>query len=552
MLSHLNIKNYALIEDIDISLNRGLTILTGETGAGKSIILGAIGLLAGNRADRSMIKNSDKKCVIEATFDIGHLGLKDLFEEHDMDYADQTIIRREFNKEGKSRVFINDSPAVLLHLREIMNRLLDVHSQHENLNLNKRAFQLEAVDLYARNTDLLKEYTRSYKDYREAEERLERMKAESEKLRENTDLLSHQLNELSDADLSEGEQEELESELDTLNHSEEILSNFKSLDQLFGENEANPVSVLSEAQQLIRKTRSHFSEMQEISERMDSLLIELEDIRRELERLSEHVSYDPERLQLVQDRISLIFGLQQKFRVNTVAELIEKKEALREELSDIESLDDRLEQAQKEFQKKKQHAEDLAEKISTRRKAVLTEMEEKIIAGIHNLGMVNSRFKIDKKEKEMGLDGKDEVDFLFNANKGLDLQPIGKVASGGELSRLMLSIKAVLTGKTELPTIIFDEIDTGISGPVADKMGRIIREMSKTTQVLAITHLPQIAAQGDQHLEVFKDDSGGASKTGIHNLEGEKRTEEIARLLSGENVSKEAMENAKVLLNSRS
>lgn len=548
MLSHLSIKNYALIEDIEIGLEKGLTTITGETGAGKSIILGAISLLAGNRADRSMLKSDAKKCVIEASFIIGHLNLKSIFEEFNLEYSDESIIRREFSTDGKSRVFINDSPAALLHLKEVMNRMLDVHSQHENLELNNKVFQLEAIDVMAENKKYLEEHRRNYIEYLESKKELERLTADSKSLRDSTDLLAHELNELNDANLSDGEQEELEQELDTLNHAEEIKLNFQGIEHLFSENESNPVGVIKELQGIIRKTKGHFPGMENISERMDSLLIELEDIRNELERFSERFSYDPERLQIVQDRISLIYRLQQKFRLNTVKELIDKKEALREELTDIESLDERLNLAQKKNTEALKKSMASADMLNKRRNAVLAEMEKSITSSLQQLGMANSVLKIDIQKKEPDFTGGDEVEFLFSANKGIDARPISKVASGGELSRLMLAIKAMLTSKTELPTIIFDEIDTGISGLIAEKMGRIILEMCKSTQVLAITHLPQIAAMGQRHLVVYKDDSGSSSKTKIKEIKGQERVEEIARLLSGEEISTEALNNAKVLL----
>lgn len=548
MLSYLSIKNYALIEDIEIGLEKGLTTITGETGAGKSIILGAISLLAGNRADRSMLKNDAKKCVIEASFTIGHLNLKNIFEEFNLEYNDESIIRREFSTDGKSRVFINDSPAALLHLKEVMNRMLDVHSQHENLELNNKVFQLEAIDVMAENKKHLEDHRKNYSEYLESKKELEKLTADSKLLRDSTDLLAHELNELNDANLSDGEQEELEQELDTLNHAEEIKLNFQGIEHLFSENESNPVGVIKDLQTLIRKTKGHFPGMEHISERMDSLLIEFEDIRNELERFSERFSYDPERLQIVQDRISLIYRLQQKFRLNTVKELIDKKESLREELTDIESLDERLNRAQKQHAESLKKSKESSAALNRRRKAVLAEMEKAIIGCLQQLGMANSALKIDIQSKEPDFTGGDEVEFLFSANKGIDARPISKVASGGELSRLMLSIKAMLTSKTELPTILFDEIDTGISGLIAERMGKIILSMCKSTQVLAITHLPQIAAMGHRHLVVYKDDSGSSSKTKIREIKGQERVEEIARLLSGEEISTEALNNAKVLL----
>ncbi len=548
MLTSLNIKNYALIEDIEIDLRNGLTTITGETGAGKSIILGAISLLAGNRADRSMIKNEDKKCIIEADFSIGHLNLQSLFEKLDIDYDDHTIIRREFSKEGKSRVFINDSPAILTNLKMVMNRLLDVHSQHENLSLNDRQFQLNTLDDLADNADLLKEYRFAYGEYEEAGQRLNELVAAADRLKENTDILNFQFNELDQANLHEDEQEGLESELDKLNNSEEIKGNFHAIENLFNDMESDPLSQLNRIHSLLDQLKSHFSEVEELASRLKASIIEIDDIRSEVEGHSEHFSYDPERLQIVQDRISLIYQLQQKYRVGNVSELIELKNKISEELLDIENYDERLEQAEKTFALKKKEAERLALQLSERRKAVVPYLQDGILKRLDMLGMSNSRFDVEFNQGELNQSGYDRIEFMFSANKGMEAKPIGKVASGGELSRLMLSIKAILTEKTALPTIIFDEIDTGISGPVADKMGRIIRDMSNGCQVVCITHLPQIAAAGHQHLVVYKNDEGEISRTMIRELEVEERTTEVARLLSGEELSQEALDNAKVLL----
>jgi DNA repair protein RecN (Recombination protein N) len=549
MLSYLNIKNYALIEDIEIDLGKGLTTITGETGAGKSIILGAISLLAGNRADRSMLKKQDNKCIIEASFSIGHLGLKEMFEEFNLDFNEDTLIRREFSPDGKSRVFVNDSPAALLHLKEIMNRMLDVHSQHENLDLNNRKFQLKAIDLMAGNHRQLEDFQITYKAFLDADLKLKALAEKSHKLRENTDLFAHQLNELSEASLEVGEQEKLEEELDQLNNSEEIKLNLQHLESILNEGESNPIVALNQLNALVRRTRDHFKDLVEVGDRLENLVVELEDIRGEIERLAERFSYDPERLQIAQDRISQLYQLQQKYRVNSVAGLIEKREVLREEMADIENLDEELGQAQNEFAALTSTLTSQAEQLSASRYSVLTEMEEKVTVYLRALGMVNSQFKIELQAKGgIGPDGSDQAEFLFSANKGLDPRPIIKVASGGELSRLMLSIKALLTSKSELPTIIFDEIDTGISGVIAEKMGKIILDMCHSTQVLAITHLPQIAAMGHRHLMVYKDEEGSISKTNIKEITGQERVEEIARLLSGEVISKEALDNAKVLL----
>ena len=549
MLKYLNIKNYALIEDIEIDLEEGLTIITGQTGAGKSIILGAISLLTGSRADRALLRNQSKKCIIEASFDVSRLNLKSLFEEFNLDYDDLTIIRREFSQDGKSRVFINDSPAVLLHLRELMNRMLDVHSQHENLELNNKIYQLRAIDGFAGNKNLLLEYKQAYGEYRSKSTELETLKEKSLKLRQNTDLFAHQLNELVEASLEHGEQESLEEELSQLNNAEEIKQSFLSIENLLNENEANPLTSLNQLNSLIKKIRGHFKDLAEIGDRLENLIIELDDIRREVERISERFSYDPERLQVAQDRLSMIYQLQHKYRLNTVGELITKREELRSELEGIENLDEDLENCQREYDEAREKCQTLSNRLSDSRYSVLTGMEEGIMEHLRSLGMVNSQVKIELIEKtEFGEDGNNEAEFLFSANKGHVPRPIGKVVSGGELSRLMLSIKALLTEKSELPTIIFDEIDTGISGVIAEKMGKIIRKMCDSTQVIAITHLPQIAAMGHRHLEVYKDEEGASTTTNIRELKGEERVIEIARLLSGEEISREALDNAKVLL----
>lgn len=549
MLTRLKIKNYALIEDIEIDLNRGLTSMTGETGAGKSIILGAISLLMGNRADLATIRQSEKKCIIEAEFNVERLNLKQLFNTMDFDYQKNTIIRREFSRDGKSRVFVNDTPAILANLKPIVQRMLDVHSQHENLELNNKTYQLQAVDLFAGNAELLKNYKSAYNDYKETIKELADLKENARKLRENADYLNFQLNEFNDADLHPGEQEELEKEQGMLNNSEDILKNLQEIERILEGQEGGPVEVLEYLSSLMSKAGQHVEELGDLQKRLESLRIELEDIRREVMTVSNHVGHDPERAQEVEDRLTMIYKLIQKHKVSSDAELVKKQEDLFNELQGIQQFDEQLEEVEKKYGKAENLCLKLAKELSERRTNAKKEFEKQVIEILRRLSMPECRFQVDLRTiDEFGPDGMNTIDFLFSANKGVTERSIGKIASGGELSRLMLSIKSVLARKSELPTIVFDEIDTGISGEVAEKMGKLILEMSKGTQVLVITHLPQIAALGDEHVRVYKDASGEQSRTRIRKIKGAERIEEVARLLSGETITDEAIGNAKVML----
>lgn len=549
MLAYLSIKNFALIEDLEVNFDKGLTTITGETGAGKSIILTAVSLLTGSRADLSMVRDASKKCIIEAEFKLSGLELQDLFSKYDFDYKETTIIRREFNREGKSRVFVNDSPAVLLHLKEIVDHLLDVHSQHENLQLNKRKYQLDSVDIYAGNLSLIKKYNTEFYLYKTAEKELSELQDKSMKMRENADFISFQLNELKDAGLQLEEQEELEEEIDTLIHAEEIKTNLHQVMQVLNKQDGNIIDELNEISSLIKKTTNHLGELKEVDGRLESLIIELEDIRRDIDHISDSTSYDPDRISIVQDRLSLIYQLEQKHRVNTIQELIDIMDKLDLEFEQISNIDDLIEDASQNLAQIKKSVSDMATELSNKRTIAAAEFGEKVLDKMKRLGMDKTVFNISVEDTgEPALDGKDVVEFLFSANQGITVKPIAKVASGGELSRLMLSIKASLAERSELASIIFDEIDTGISGEVADKMGRIILEMGDNTQIIAITHLPQIAAKGARQLKVYKEEKNGTTVTRIKALNSNERIEEIARLLSGHGVSKEALENARVLL----
>lgn len=549
MLRHLHIQNYALIEDIDIEAGRGLTTITGETGAGKSIILGAIGLLAGNRADRSMLKNDRRKCIIEAHFDLKGRGLEELFTSNDLDYAEDTVIRREFSLDGKSRVFINDSPAALLHLRSIMNNLLDVHSQHENLELNNRKYQLHALDLISGNQELLSRYGNSYKLYRASESHLEQCRQKSVRMRENADYVASCIDELSSAGLSSGEAEELEAEQKMLDHASETMESLSAIDRILDNSEQDPISMLAKLTALLKRTSENLPALSEVLARLEIVSTEAEDIRRDLLKIISAFTFDPARHEVVQDRLSLIYRLQQKYRLPDVDSLIKREAEFRGELEAIENTDEEVQAAEADFRMKKEECLKLAAELTRKRSQGAELMESHVQSVLKALGMVNSRFEIEiQKLGEEGPDGSESAEFLFSANKGHEVRALGKVASGGELSRLMLAVKSVLTSRTELPTIIFDEIDSGISGTVADRMGDIISKMSRSTQVIVITHLPQIAARGHQHLAVYKDEEGRSSKTEIRELRGEERTREIARLLSGKEISREAMDNARVLL----
>jgi len=550
VLKSLSIKNYALIESLNIDFSRDLNILTGETGAGKSILLGALGLIIGQRADSSVLRNKTEKCTAEGVFEIGKYGLDGFFEENEIDYDDNTILRREITPQGKSRAFINDTPVNVKVLHDLGLKLIDIHSQHQNLELNEKKYQLHLVDIVAANADLLNSYYSTYKEYLSIQEQLSKTLVLVEQSKKDLDYYNYQFNQLSDARLIEGEQENLESTLEKLIHAEEIRLVFGKAYNSITIEERSVLSVLKEILNTIGGLKAVLPEANELFSRMESVYIELKDIAAESSVLEDRTENDPEQIEKINQRLDLIYSLQKKHRVSTVSELLAIQTDLDAKILLVNSYDLEIEHLKHAIQVQHEHLSKLSTEIRAKRKSVVPEIEAKVVDVLKNVGIPNASIKLSFSElAEFTPTGLDEVSFLFTANKNQDLQEIGKIASGGELSRLMLAIKTLITDAKSLPTIVFDEIDSGISGEVAVKMGQILEQMSGTVQVLNITHLPQIAARGKHHYKVFKYDEDEHTYTSIRKLSEEERIDEIAQMLSGENYTETAMNTARELLN---
>lgn len=550
MLKQLYIKNFTLIDELNISLYPGFSVITGETGAGKSIILGAIGLLLGNRADSKAIKAGRDRCVIEAHFDLSRYGMQKFFDDHDIDYdADDTIIRRELTAAGKSRAFINDTPVPLTRMRELGEQLVDIHSQHQNLLLQKEDFQLNVVDIIAQDADQLKVYQKEYYAYRKAKELLEELKAEIAKNRENEEFMRFQHKELDDANLQEGELEQLEQEAETLSHSEDIKTALYEADSaLSGENDSI-LDKLKNATHHLENICDVYPSMADVAGRMQSSYIELKDIAQEISSSVDHVEFDPNRLDAINTRLDKLYTLQQKFHVETVTELIATRDRIAEQLSHIDNGDEDIEEKEKEVAALLVKAEKQAALLTSIRQKSAKAIEKEMKGRLIPLGIPNVRFEIAFAEKTLSGNGADKVSFLFSANKSTQLQPVSQVASGGEIARVMLSLKAMISGAVKLPTIIFDEIDTGVSGKIAEKMADIMEEMGlQNRQVLSITHLPQIAAKGSHHYKVLKEETENGTISHMKELNNQERIEEIAQMLSGSDITQAALANAKELL----
>lgn len=549
MLQSLKIQNYALIDEIYITFYPGFITITGETGAGKSILIGALSLILGNRADTSVLKDESRKCVVEATFHISNYRIKEIFEKHDLDYEEETIIRREISSKGKSRAFVNDTPVNIKMLKELGDHIVDIHSQHQNLILKDNVFQLDVVDSYAHNEALLNDYQNKYKEYKELQKQYNNLKEKAEQASADYDYYRFQFDQLEKANLRDGEQEELESELETLNHAEEIKHNLSSASYLLNNEEASIISQAREAGDSLRKIVDYYPKVKEISERLESTYIELQDLSHEIDMLNENVEHDPARAEYIQQRLDDIYSLQHKHRVSTEKELIDIKEDLGKKLEEINNYDFHLEELEKALKSKGEELSAAAGKLSESRKKSIPPIEKKITSMLKELGIPNASFKIQRTNLETFNEyGLDHVKFLFSANKNVDLEDISRVASGGELSRLMLSLKSTIAETKALPTIIFDEIDSGTSGDIADKMGTIMKEMARNMQVLNITHLPQIASKGDYHYMVYKYDDNESTHTHIKQLEGDERIQEIAKMLSGEELTDTALQNAREFL----
>ena len=550
MLRSLYIQNYALIEKLDIGFDSGFSVITGETGAGKSIILGAIGLLLGQRADVKSIRKGASKCIIEARFDVSAYGMQPFFEANELEYEDECILRRELYASGKSRAFINDTPASLAQMKELGELLIDVHSQHQNLLLNKEGFQLNVLDLLAHDDAELAAYQKLYNDWRQARQDLEALVARAEQSRADEDYIRFQLEQLEEANLTDGEQEELEQEAEMLTHAEDIKAGLYRAGQALNADEGGVLEALKDCQNTMMGLRSVFAPAGELADRLDSVYIELKDISQEVSDKEEEVEFNPARLDEVNARLNLIYSLQQKHRVDTVKALLSLQENYALQLSAITSSDEDI--ARLEAQVKELFSQVTAQALvlTEARTRAAREVERQMAARLVPLGMPNVRFQVEMGvRKELGVHGADTVNFLFSANKNGVLQNISSVASGGEIARVMLSVKAMIAGAVKLPTIVFDEIDTGVSGEIADRMADIMQEMGDNDrQVISITHLPQIAARGRAHYKVYKEDNEVETNSHIRRLTDDERVEELAHMLSGATLTEAALNNARALL----
>lgn len=550
MLRSLYIQNYALIEKLDISFGAGFSVITGETGAGKSIILGAIGLLLGQRAEVKAIRQGASKCVIEARFDISAYGMEPFFEDNELEYEEECILRREVYASGKSRAFINDTPASLVQMKELGEQLIDVHSQHQNLLLNKEGFQLNVLDILSHNDEQLSAYQSLYREWKQAQQELADLIARAEQNKADEDYIRFQLEQLEEANLSAGEQEELEQETDMLSHAEEIKAGLFRVGQLLTSDEGGLLAGLKESLNAMLGLQKVYSPATELAERLESTYIELKDVSQEVSSQEEDVEFNPDRLEEVNDRLNLIYTLQQKHRATTVEELLTLAEEYAAKLAAITSYDERIGELTTLCDTLYNKVRKQAAVLTKARTGAAREVEKQMASRLVPLGMPNVRFQVEMGiRKEPGVHGEDTVNFLFSANKNGSLQNISSVASGGEIARVMLSIKAMIAGAVKLPTIVFDEIDTGVSGEIADRMADIMQEMGEQDrQVISITHLPQIAARGCAHYKVYKQDNETETNSHIRRLADEERVEEIAHMLSGATLTEAALNNAKALL----
>ncbi|MBK9399335.1 MAG: DNA repair protein RecN [Bacteroidetes bacterium] len=551
MLKKLSVNNYVLIDQLDIRLEKGLSIITGETGAGKSIILGALGMISGQRVDASLLLNKEKKCIVEAVFEIAPYHLQDFFSGHELDYDKETTVRREINTEGKSRAFVNDTPVGLALLKELSSKLLDIHSQHETLLLSDGKFQMHVLDAYAGNENQLEKYKADYKNVKELRKELILLKEAEKQSKADLDYFTFQFDELNSVQLIPGEQELLEQEQERLEHSEDILLQLGKAMGILREEDNNIIVQLLSVQQSLNAIKNYDEKFSLLAERIQSSLVELKDVHEEVESAATTLQVDPNRLEFIGDRLSSIYNLQKKHRVNSVEELLMLKEDLDTKITAIGSLEDQLLALTSKLNEAIKVLEISGEELSKSRHAAIPLIEKEITKQLAELSMPHAVFKIKLvKDKDEGFlpEGMEKIVFMFSANKGVDFKELGKVASGGEMSRLMLCIKALLARLSAMPTVIFDEIDTGISGETAARVGTILKQMAKNHQVLAITHLPQLASKGDDHFLVYKEVRKGLTRSFLKKLEEQERVNEIARMLSGEALSAAALENAKDLL----
>ena len=550
MLKQLYIKNFTLIDELDIELYKGFSVITGETGAGKSIILGAIGLLLGQRADSKTIKSGADKCVIEAHFDLSNYAMEAFFDENEIEFdAEDTIIRRELTAAGKSRSFINDTPVSLSMLKELGEQLVDIHSQHQNLLLQKQDFQLNVVDIIAQDVQQLTAYQETFSQLSTLNSQLQELKDNIERNRQNLDFLQFQYEELTNANLTEGEQEELEQQSETMEHAEDIKTALYEADNALAADETGAVSQVRSAFHALKSISQVMPNSAELAERLDSCYIELKDISCEVSSMLERTDFDPSELDRINGRLDRLYELEKKYHADTVDELISRRDELKQQLAGIENGDEALQELQQQIDKLNAQAKKQANELTKLRQQAAKKIEDQLRQRLVPLGMPNVRFEVNVHQGELNRNGQDSVEFLFSANTSTPLQPVAQVASGGEIARVMLSLKAMISGAVKLPTIIFDEIDTGVSGKTAEMMAQIMQEMGQhERQVISITHLPQIAALGTAHYKVEKEETAKGTISRMRELSAEERIGEIAQMLSGSDISEAAIQNAKQLL----
>lgn len=548
MLTHLTIKNYALIKHLELTPASGLNVITGETGAGKSILLGAIGLLLGNRADSKALWDETEKCVTEGVFAIGNYGLQKLFTAEDLDYEEHTVLRREIAPTGKSRAFINDTPVTLDVMRKIGSRLMDIHSQHETLELGNKLFQLELIDSFAGNTNLIKNYTAAWLEYQKAVSTFQQLQNESQQLKKESDFINFQLDELTKANLTEGELEKLEEELKITEHTEEIKSNLNAALQQLSQSDFSITEALTSVRNQLQAIASYSNTYQNLLQRLESARIELNDIAAEVEQAEEQVEFDPRRAEEIKDRISIIYQLQQKHQAKTVAQLISLRNNLQEQANKTNNLDTLLQHALANVKETEKQLTLVATALSQSRQKTFAPLGKQLVKLLKELGIPDAALSIDHQHTVPSPRGIDAIEILFSANKGVAPKPLAQVASGGEFARVMFSIKYVMAERTALPTLVLDEIDTGISGEIAIQMGNRMKEMAGRHQVIAISHLPQIAAKAEAHLFVYKETKASRTITAIKNLTPEERITEIAKMIGGATPSTLALQNARELI----
>lgn len=550
MLTQLYIKNFTLIDELNVDFHPGFSVITGETGAGKSIILGALGLLLGNRADVKTIKEGTQRCIVEGHFDITRYALEQFFFENDIDFVgEDCILRREVNSNGKSRAFINDTPVGLNLMKELGEQLIDIHSQHQNLLLQKQDFQLSVVDIIAKNQSLLAQCKKEYAEYNDSKSKLQRAKQSIEKSKTNIDFIRFQYNELAALNLQVGEEESLEQQSKTMQHSEDIKSSLYEVDSNLSDESTGIITRLYRSLSAIKSIAEVLPQAEDITERLDNTYIELKDISSEVSDMLENIEYDPQELERINNRLDAIYTLQQKHHVNSVEELVRLQEDYKATLDNVENSDVALEELENSMKESLTKVSKTADELTKKRKASIKTIVSDIAERLNALALPNVSFNIEIKKKEISSNGCDDVEFLFSANPGTPLRPISEIASGGEIARVMLSLKAMLSGAVKLPTIIFDEIDTGVSGRIAEQMAVIMKEMGHSDrQVISITHLPQIAAQGSNHYKVYKEQDNNETHSHLTHLTDDERIQEIAQMLSGSNVTEAAINNAKELL----